>query len=899
MRIKAENARISQETFLRKQQEKRDSDALNQRIAMERINREREEKRVREEINLRNFQAKQNEERIRKAEIGRVNLQSSLRSQNRPYSGEILPPPRANLGPLQYDEFGQPYRKVLSSPPEANISVTAPLAVASETKGLSTLRQVTDPKKQNNFSGVVPAYRVSLQVPKNSTVKFDGNFVSHSNGIIDMSWMDPSVEPQKIVKVEITHIEDGITRTLTTRILLPLNSFGEGNLDFTRDDIEPQITSLIKKEKIEIKTRDSYADELVSKGKNQLAVVQVWHSEFEQRLESQGREIEGWRESLKNILSAEPESVRTPLLREVDSIRDANRSALEKIQVLLAAEFERMKSIVEQASTKIISLRADGRTVAEVEKEWALSVSQAQPTAFTKASNELFIEISKNRSSFVFSERLNRERSVHNFVTVQTLQWMKNAESKVQAWKNEEQAKLLEQPRKDLLAFQRDQAMRLAAVSEQSIQAIARKHLDNETAARSRTILEIEEKINAEAARRLELNQKIKSAVEKNFKETLSVVDTQKITSQFDEEDTGLKEQYSTQINVRVSAERARQSSFVPTDNLVQLETAIFECRRMAQARVAAILENADLATKQLNGSKSELNQQWHQLQRTALGDLVERPVRWTIEGALKAEMKVRQAYETERESLIESFKNQQHEIFQAFPDRLANKRRTAPKDESEAAALQLEEKNYTQALESLKAKLLAQDQNEDLRRQKFPSIADQIRKEKARYPLAMRLPVGAERYLLAYELDEKTSLYWVDDRGERVLLASFGLDSLQDATAVGGNLALIAGSLLSLPAPLNLSENTLVTPAEFLKQQQCAILLFSEGKLVLIHMPELADSRYVRIWSGGGNEFFGNLKKDDEVFTFKFENDGSSVDVVGFQNPLKMEAGLFSKIEP
>lgn len=784
--------------------------------------------------------------------------------------GEIV----GGQGPVYVDEFGQVWRSAPSAP---RVQTVQPEIVNA-------------PPPDYGYQDYAPSARLKLTVPKGSQVKFDGNPVSNSDGKIDMSWLDPQPKKAKEVEIEITLDKDGFLYTLKYPALIPVGKVSTGTLDFT----VPKVLEGVR-ENLTIK--DRYAETLAIKAKERKISLEAWHKSQGETLARRDAEIETWHEGLIKSLANEPEQIRAALTPAIDQKRDAAMGAVDSATALFTEEFARRKKIVEEASEKVTSLRASGKSMTEVEKVWNESLQDSQASDFTTKFDTLLSTEKKERMDYPLPSLLSKERSIHGYLSTTLANWKNSTETTVASWRAARIKDTVETYAAEIDRWSTAETALIAKVEDKYIAELAQKAHQVELELRKSLIPVLEAEIDAEANRRRAAYQTIYDAYEKEYREKQAIKDAKATEAETVKSETERKAKAMADIASILDLEKKRQGEHTPAEKLIQSETAIRDYRIAKQKELDGINEQIDRKSDGLLGNRAEALAQWKETTKQEVSALVYKPVRITIEKMLAQESGLRTTYEANRSEQIVSFRKAQKEAFAGFFESFVKEYRQSAGDEETAPAFEKAKADFNAQGRALVESLAAADSSEDERRKQFGTIAEKAKSEEARYPLAVTLPkAAAGKYFLGYELNEKHSLYSVNEAGERTLLATLDEGGIHDAVASGSLLVVLAKGIRQMPAEQQLTDASNAKPESAIESSVTTLLAFLDGKLVLVHQPELTGGVYRRVWLDETGEILVNLEKDKETFTLQLEKDASTIDIVETKEAKSQEAGLFQR---
>jgi hypothetical protein len=776
-------------------------------------------------------------------------------------------------GSLYVDEYGQVWRLAPSAQPAQTVQ--------------SEVVQAPQEYESIDYSA---SARLKLTVPKGSQVKFDGNTVTNYDGKIDMSWSEPRPKNVKEVKIEITLDKDGFLYTLNYPATIKTGTVANGSLDFTDPKVRDQV-------KAQLTVKDRYAETLAAKTKDKKDSLDAWHKTQGETLARRDAEIETWHAGLIKSLANEPEQIRSALTPSIDQKRDEAMGAVDSATALFTEEFARRKKVVEEGAAKVISLRASGTSMTEVEKVWAEALKESDQSEYIKKLDTVLSTEKRDRSEYPLPSLLGKERTIHNYLSTTLATWKKGVESTVASWKSERIKDTVDKTSAEIKRWSTAEMALIAKVEDPYIRELAQKAHEAELEKRRKLIAVLEADIETEATRRLGAYQTIYDAYAKEFREKQVIKEAKATEAETVKSEDEHKSAFLAALAAVIDTEKKRQAEYTPAEKLIQSETGIRDYRIAKQKELDGISQQIDQKANALLGDRVDLLAKWKETTKQEVSALVHKPVRATIEKVAAQESKLRTAYEAGRSEKIELFRSTQKAAFAGFFERFVKEYRQNENDARIAP-------DFAKAIAGLKAlgqlldeSLALADSSENERRIRFGRIADQAKAEEARYPLAVSLPKSAAgKYFLGYELNEKHSLYSLNEAGERKLLATFDEGGVHDAVATEGSLVLLAKGIRQIPAERGLTDASNVQPEAAIDSAITTLLAFQDGKLALVHQPELAGGVYRRVWLDETGAFLVNLEKEKEIFTLQLEKDASAIDIVETKEAKSQEAGLFQR---
>jgi hypothetical protein len=784
--------------------------------------------------------------------------------------GEII----GGQAPVYVDQFGQAWRVAPSAP---RVQTVQPEVVRAS-------------PQDYEYQEYAPSARLKLTVPKGSQVKFDGNPVSQSDGKIDMSWLDPQPKQVKQVKIEVTLDKDGFLYTLNFPANIKVGTVVKDTLDFT----DPKVLEAVKEH---LTIKDRYAETLATKTKEKKDSLDAWHKSQGETLARRDTEIETWHAGLIKSLANEPEQIRAALTPAIDQKRDEAMGAIDSATALFTEEFARRKKLIEEASAKVVSLRASGKSMTEVQKVWNEALQDSNSSEFTTKLDTLLSTEKKNRTDYPLPSLLSKERTIHGYLSTTLATWKKGTETTVASWRAERKKDIVDTYAAEINRWSTAETALIAKVEDKYIGELAQKAHEAELEKRKSLIPVLEAEIDAEANRRSAAYQTIYDIYAKEYREKQSVKDAQAIEAETLKSEPERKAKAMAALASVVDLEKKRQGEHMPVEKLIQSETAIRDYRIAKQKELDGIVEQIDSKADTLLGDRVEVLAKWKDTTKQEANALVYKPVRITIEKMLAHESGLRTNYEANRSEKIESFRKAQKEAFAGFFESFVKEYRQSASDAQTAPAFEKAKAELSAQGQTLAESLASADSSEDDRRKLFGTIAEKAKTEEARYPLAVTLPkAAAGKYFLGYELTEKHSLYALNDAGERTLLATLDEGGIHDAVANGSTLVILAKGIRQLSAEAELTDASNAKPEAAIESPITTLLAFQEGKLALVHQPELTGGVYRRVWLDETGAFLVNLEKEKETFTLQLEKDASAIDIVETKEAKTQEAGLFQR---
>jgi len=815
----------------------------------------------------------------------------------------VPPTPRYTQSPVEYDDGGGYYygggQPQVQTPSQGgNVYIdeygqawrVAPSAQPVQPARPAQSQVVQSEPQEYEYQDYNATARLKLTVPQGSQVKFDGNTTNHYDGKIDMSWSDPQPKKNKKVKIEITLDKDGFLYTLNYPATIQTGTVVKGTLDFT----DPKVREYFK-EFLTIK--DRYADTLSTKTKEKKDSLDAWHKTQGEALARRDEEIRNWHAGLIKSLADEPESIRTTLTPGLDLKRDEAMGAVDSATSLFTEEYARRKKVVEEASASVVSLRASGKSVTEVEKAWNEALKTSDLSDFLKKLDSVLSDEKKARTEYPLSTLLGKERTIHNYTSTTLANWRKSVEAVVESWKAERMKDTVAKYSAEISRWSATETARIAKVEDKYIRELAQKAHDAELEVRRQLIPSLEAEIEAEAVRRLAAYQIVYDAYAKEYREKQVIQDAKNVEAQTMKSEESRKATLWAAVTASIDTERKRQADYTPAEKLILSETGIRDYRIAKHKELEGITQQIEAKAAALSGDRADALVKWKEEWKAEVDAIVHKPVRLTIAKLTALESQSRSDYENIRAQKIEAFRTSQKEVFSGFFDVFVNEYRQNVSDARVAPSFEKAKAELKAQAESLEKSLVAADSKEGSRRTEFGSIAEKVKAEEARYPLAVALPkAAAGKYFLGYELSEKHSLFSVNEAGERKLLATFDEGAIHDAVASEGSLLLLAKGIRQISAERALSESSNVQPEVAIESTITTLLDFDDGKLTLVHQPELAGGVYRRVWLGEEGSFLINLEKDKETFTLQLEKDASNIDIVETKEAKSQEAGLFQR---
>ncbi len=773
---------------------------------------------------------------------------------------------------IYVDEYGQAWRL---APNSSTVRPSRPEVIQAEVQ---------------EYQEYTASARLKLTVPQGSQVKFNGSSVSQYDGKIDMSWSEPNPKPVKEVKIEVTLEKDGFLYTLDFPARLKAGTVTKGTVDFTDEKVREAL-----KEFLTIK--DRYAETLANKTKEKRDSLDAWHKTQGEILAQRNAEIETWHAGLIKSLANEPEQIRTALAPSIDEKRDDAMGAVDSATALFTEEYARRKKVVEEAAANVVSLRASGKSMTEVEKAWAEALKESDQSDFAKKLDAVLSTEKKDRTDYPLPSLLTKERTVHSYLSTTLANWKKGTDAAVATWKAERMKDTVAAFSAEMNRWSTAETALIAKVDDKYIRELAQKAHEAELEKRKKFIPVLEADIEAEAERRLAAYQKIYDAYAKEYREKQVIKDAKTTEAETLKSEEGRKSAAFSTLTAFLNSEKKRQAEYTPIEKLIQSESGIRDYRVAKQKELDSISQQMNAKADALLGDRADVLAKWKESTKQQVAALVHKPVRLAIEKVLAQESTLRTAYESGRSEKIELFRAKQKEAFAGFFESFVKEYRQNVSDVRIIPVFEKAKADLKVQEQLLADSLAAADSIEAERRNNFGSVVDKANAEEARYPLAVALPKSAAgKYFLGYELNEKHSLYSLNEAGERTLLATFDEGGIHDAVASEGALILLAKGVRQISAERALTDASNAQPEAAIESSVTTLFAFHDGNLTLVHQPELTGGVYRRVWLDETGAFLVNLEKEKETFTLELEKDASVIDIVETKEAKSQEAGLFQR---